>query len=113
MVFQDVTARWAKNAVSSGRLAYQIRKNWPKPIERCGGNLIGYFLPTKFAGRTDSAIALIDFPSLAAYEEYRKRLMEDPDAKQNVAHAERSGCILLEDRSFLKWVGSGLPRTAP
>jgi NIPSNAP len=40
-------------------------KNWPKPIERCGGKLIGYFLPTKFAGRTDSAIALIDFPSLA------------------------------------------------
>jgi len=91
----------------------EYAKNWPKPIERCGGNLIGYFLPTKFAGRTDSAIALIDFPSLAAYEEYRKRLMEDPDAKQNVAHAERSGCILLEDRSFLKWVGSGLPRTAP
>jgi hypothetical protein len=87
----------------------EYAKNWPKPIERCGGKLIGYFLPTKFAGRTDSAIALIDFPSLAAYEEYRKRLMEDPDAKQNVAHAERSGCILLEDRSFLKWVGGELP----
>jgi hypothetical protein len=80
-------------------------RNWPKPIERGGGKLIGYFLPTKLAGRTDSAIALIDFPSLAAYEEYRGRLMEDPDAKQNVAQAERSGCILLEDRSFLKWVG--------
>jgi NIPSNAP len=56
-------------------------RNWPKPIERCGGKLIGYFLPTKLAGRTDSAIALIDFPSLATYEEYRRRLMEDPDAK--------------------------------
>jgi hypothetical protein len=86
----------------------EYARNWPKPIERCGGKLIGYFLPTKFAGRTDSAIALIDFPSLAAYEEYRIRLMEDPDAKQNVAHAERSGCILFEDRSFLNWVGSEL-----
>jgi NIPSNAP protein len=80
-------------------------RNWPKPIERCGGKLIGYFLPTKLAGRTDSAIALIDFPSLAAYEEYRGRLMDDPEVKQNVAQAERSGCILLEDRSFMKWVG--------
>jgi len=83
----------------------EYARNWPKPIEHCRGKLIAYFLPTKLAGRTDSAIALIDFPSLAAYEEYRRRLMEDPDAKQNVAHAERSGCILLEDRSFLKWVG--------
>src|ERR1700751_3464490 len=85
-------------------------KNWPKPIERCGGKLIGYFLPTKLAGRTDSAIALIDFPRLAAYKEYRTRLMEDPAGTQNVAHAEQCGCILLEDPSFLKWVGSGLAR---
>jgi hypothetical protein len=39
----------------------EYARNWPKPIERCGGKLIGYFLPTKFAGRTDSALALIDF----------------------------------------------------
>ena len=82
----------------------EYARNWPKPIERCGGKLIGYFLPTKLAGPTDSALALIDFPSLAAYEEYRRRLMEDPEARQNVAHAERSGCILVEDRSFLQWV---------
>jgi hypothetical protein len=80
-------------------------RNWPDPIERCGGKLIGYFLPTKFAGRTDSALALIDFPSLAVYEEYRRRLMEDPGAKANVALADESGCILVEDRSFMKWVG--------
>jgi len=83
----------------------EYARNWPKPIERCGGNLIGYFLPTKLAGQTDSALALIDFPSLSAYEEYRRRVMEDPEARQNVAHAERSGCILVEDRSFLQWVG--------
>jgi hypothetical protein len=84
----------------------EYARNWPKPIERCGGKLIGYFLPTKLAGRTDSAIALIDFPTLAVYEEYRRRLTEDPDAKQNVAQVERSGCIVLENRSFLNWVGS-------
>jgi NIPSNAP len=82
----------------------EYARNWPKPIERCGGRLIGYFLPTKLAGRTDFALALIDFPNLTAYEEYRRRLMEDPEVRQNVANAERSGCILLEDRSFLRWV---------
>ena len=77
-------------------------RNWPTPIERCGGTLLGYFLPTKLAGPTDFGLALIDFPDLAAYEQYRDRLMQDPDAKSNVAQADESGCILVEDRSFLE-----------
>lgn len=28
-------------------------RNRPAPIRRCGGDLIGYFLPTKLAGRTN------------------------------------------------------------
>jgi hypothetical protein len=28
--------------------------------------------------------------------------MSDPAAKENVAFADRSGCILIEDRSFLQ-----------
>src|SRR5262249_6435690 len=42
-------------------------------IERCGGKVAGYYLPTKLAGPTNSALGLIDFPSLAAYEQYRER----------------------------------------
>ncbi|MBV9300495.1 MAG: NIPSNAP family protein [Acidobacteriaceae bacterium] len=80
-------------------------RNWPAPIERCGGKLVGYFLPTKLAGRTDEGLALINFPSLAAYEQYREQLMNDPDAKANVARADNSGCILVEDRSILQPVG--------
>ncbi len=83
----------------------EYARNWPAPIERCGGKLIGYFLPTKLAGPTDVALALIDFPSLAAYEDYRERLMRDPGARENVARADHSGCILIEDRSFLQLVG--------
>jgi hypothetical protein len=79
---------------------------WPGPIARCGGKLIGYYLPTKFAGPTDCALALIDFPTLAAYEQYREKLAEDPDAIDNVARADQSGCILVEDRSFLQKVGA-------
>ena len=77
---------------------------WPEPIRRCGGDLIGYFLPTKFAGRTDQAFALISFPDLAAYQKYRDALMKDPDALKNVACIESSGCIRCEDRSFLQRV---------
>jgi len=45
-------------------------REWPEPIRRCGGELIGYFLPAKIAGPTNWAIALIDFPTLAAYERH-------------------------------------------
>ena len=75
-------------------------RRWPEPIRRCGGDLIGYFLPTKLAGRTNVALALIRFPDLGAYERYREALMKDPDAVANVRHADTSGCILVEDRFF-------------
>lgn len=75
---------------------------WPEPIRRCGGELIGYFLPTKLAGPTNAALALINFPNLDAYEKYRAALMADPVATANVEMIEKSGCILSEDRSFLQ-----------
>jgi len=79
-------------------------RNWPEPIRRCGGELVGYYLPTKIAGPTNFALALIDFPDLAAYEKYRDALMNDADAKANVESADNSGCILLEDRAILRQV---------
>lgn len=75
---------------------------WPPVIERCGGALTGYYLPKE--GANDFALALIDFPSLAAYEQYRERLAADPDAQTNVARARQSRCILAERRSFLRRV---------
>lgn len=77
-------------------------RNWPEPIRRCGGELVGYYLPTKIAGPTNFALALINFPTLAAYEKYRDALVTDPDAKANVEFADKSGCILLEDRTILR-----------
>jgi NIPSNAP protein len=74
------------------------------PIERCGGKVVGYFAPTKFAGPTNVGLALIDFPSLAAYEAYRERLAKDPDNVAAIQRAEDSGCILVEDRAFLERV---------
>jgi NIPSNAP len=82
----------------------QYARRWPDPIRRCGGELAGYFLPTKIAGPTNVALALIHFPSLAAYEQYRDALMKDSEAKANVEFADQSGCILIEDRSILQRV---------
>jgi len=77
-----------------------------QPIERCGGTYTGYYLPTKIAGPTNTALGLIDFPTLAAYEQYRAKLLSDPDAVDCLRRAEAAGCILNEERSFLRRVAS-------
>lgn len=74
----------------------------PEPIRHCGGELVGYFLPTKLAGPTNIALALINFSSLDAYEKYREAFGADAAAIASVAAVEKSGCILCEDRSFLR-----------
>jgi hypothetical protein len=77
---------------------------WPEPIRRCGGELVGYYFPTKIAGAANIGYALINFPSLAAYASYREALMKDAQAVANVADADQSGCILIEDRTILRQV---------
>jgi hypothetical protein len=73
---------------------------WAGIIPRCGGDLIGYFLPHE--GTNDIAWALISFESMAAYEAYRARLKVDPEGKANFAFAESKRLILREERTFLQ-----------
>jgi hypothetical protein len=80
----------------------QYAENWGKIIPRCGGNLIGYFLPHE--GTNDVAWGLIAFDSLAAYEAYRARLRSDSDAQANFAMAQDRKLILREERSFVEVV---------
>ncbi len=76
-------------------------------IKRSGGEPLGYFLPKKGYGGPDNiAMTLIGFKSLAAYEEDRAKLIADPEAKENLEFAKRSGCILTEDRSYFYRVGN-------
>ena len=75
---------------------------WGGIIPRCGGDLIGYFLPCE--GTNDVAWGLIAFESLASYEAYRARLKSDPEAQQNFALARDKRFILREERSFLEIV---------
>ena len=74
--------------------------NWLTIIPRCGGELIGYFMPHE--GTNDIAYALIGFESLAAYEAYRAKLRGDAEAMANFNLAERERIILREERSFLR-----------
>ncbi len=78
--------------------------NWARIIPRCGGDLIGYFLPHE--GTNDIAYGVISFDSLAEYEAYRARLREDPEGVANFAFAEQHRLILGEERSFLRGVHS-------
>ena len=71
------------------------------PIHRSGGQIIGYFLPTDFAGPTNEALGLIDLPTLAAYEQYRKALADDPDHRKNATRLEQSGAVLAMNRSII------------
>jgi len=73
-------------------------------IERSGGKIVGYFLPTDFAGPTNEAIGLIDIPSMADYEEYRKKLTDDPRHKENIARLEQSSASVAMNRSFIQRV---------
>ena len=75
------------------------------PIRRSGGEALGYFLPTDFAGPSNEALGLIAFSDLAAYEQYRRTLAEDADHKTNVAKLERSGAIVAMNRSIIARVG--------
>ena len=79
-------------------------ENEQRVIERSGGTIVGYFLPTDFAGLTDEAIGLIDVPSLAAYEEYRKSLADDPEHKTNITKLEQSGAMVAMNRFFIRRV---------
>ena len=84
----------------------QYAENWGRIIPRCGGHLIGYFLPHE--GTNNIAWGLIAFASLAAYETYRARLKSDPEARENFALAEGRRLILREERSFLEAVNGTL-----
>lgn len=71
-------------------------------MEKFGGN--GYFMPSE--GVSNVAPALFTFPSLASYEEYRKRAAEDPDCQAAVKFAEETQCFFSYERSFFRPVFS-------
>ena len=71
-------------------------------IRNAGGKIVGYWLPTDFAGPTNIAYGLIDFLTLASYEQYRKALADDPLHQRNADELTRSGAVLNMERSIIE-----------
>jgi NIPSNAP len=93
----------------------EYAENWGRIVPRCGGHLVGYFLP--YEGTNNIAWGLIAFDSLASYEVYKKKLKADPEARNNFAAAEAKRIILREERNFVEIVDgtfglSGAPGAA-
>jgi hypothetical protein len=80
----------------------EYAENWGHIIPRCGGHLIGYFLPEE--GTNNVAWGLIAFESLAAYERYRARLKADAAGRANFSAAQSKRLILREERNFVRIV---------
>ena len=84
----------------------EYAENWGRIIPRCGGRLVGYFLPHE--GTSDIAWGLIAFDSLAAYEAYRTRLKADAEARDTFETARTKRFIRREERTFLEGVEATL-----
>lgn len=80
----------------------EYAEGWGRIIPRCGGHLVGYFLPHE--GTSDIAWGLIAFESLAAYEAYRTRLKTDVESVANFRMAQTKRFILREERTFAEVV---------
>ncbi|WP_024619006.1 NIPSNAP family protein [Pseudomonas kilonensis] len=75
-------------------------RQWIEVVNRMGGEHHGYFLPAE--GANNIAYCLFSFPSLADYENYRRKAEQDPECVELVAQATEQRFILSYERSFLR-----------
>ena len=75
-------------------------KLWIRLVEKFGGKHHGYFMPSE--GTSNVALAMFSFPSLAAYEDYRKRSFDDPECQAAFALNDKNRFILSYERSFFR-----------
>jgi len=73
---------------------------WMRLVTMHGGQHHGYFMPSE--GASDKALALFSFPSLAAYEEYRKLFGVDPEFIDADRIRDESKCVVRYERTFMR-----------
>lgn len=78
----------------------QYARMWIPLVVKFGGIHHGYFLPHE--GANNIGLALFSFPSLAAYEEYRFKIVEDADCQKAFDYAKDTDCIFHFERSFMR-----------
>ena len=79
-------------------------ENWGRIIPRCGGHLVGHFLPHE--GTNDLAWGLIAFDSLASYERIGR--VSDPTKKPAKTSPRRKPAALScakSEASLRSWLG--------
>jgi len=86
-------------------------ENWGRIIPRCGGHLLGYFLPHE--GTNHIAWGIVAFDSLASYEAYRSRVKADPEGRENFMTATTGRFIIREERTFVEAVDGTVGLAAP
>jgi len=80
-------------------------KTWIDLVNALGGIHHGYLLPHE--GANNIAYASFSFSSLATYEVYRNKILEDEGCQEALKLAEDSNCIISYERSFMKPVFKG------
>lgn len=73
---------------------------WIDLVNKHGGTHHGYYLPAE--GASDKALALFSFPSLAAYEQYRRLFGQHPEFVAADKIRDESGCVVRYERSFMR-----------
>jgi hypothetical protein len=73
---------------------------WIPLVQKFGGKHHGYFLPSE--GANNVALAMFSFPSLATYEDYREKSLQDPDCLAAVQYGADSQCIVSYERTFFR-----------
>jgi hypothetical protein len=90
--------------------------SWIELIRKYGGEHHGYFIPPRdeevpnatfsfpglgVAAPPNVAYALFSFPSVAAYERYRREVAEDAECAAATARFNERPCFSRYERSFL------------
>jgi len=106
--------------VDPGKLSEfkEYAQAWISLIEKYGGTHHGYFIPAEAGdilpdatfsfpglgseGPGNIAVSLFSFPSVEAYESYRKEVAGDDACKATTARFNETKCFLSYERNFLK-----------
>jgi len=101
----------------------EYARAWIELVNRYGGTHHGYFAPPRAEDEVPDAsfsfpgvgkpgpphvgVALFSFPSVEAYERYRREVVSDPQCVAATARFDESRCFSSYERSFLRPI---LPR---
>jgi len=90
---------------------------WMRLIEKYGGTHHGYFVPgdgppsAAFSfpgigeeGPGNVAVALFSFPSVEAYETYRRQVASDPECLAATTRYQQTKCFTKYERTFMRSV---------